>query len=403
MDTFKTDFLIIGGGIMGLTLARELSSRRPDLKIILLEKEERLAAHASGRNSGVIHAGFYYTPDSLKARLTAEGNKLLTEYCVKNGLSINRCGKVVVAKDGKELEMLRELKRRGDSNGVELEMMDEDGLAEIEPNARTYRYALFSPSTSTIDPIEVTGHIAGGLKGKAEVSLGEKFVKRAGENLIETNQRRIEFRHLINTAGLYADKVAHAFGAGRRYALIPFKGLYMEYKDSSIIKRHIYPVPDLRNPFLGVHFTKTVDGRVKIGPTAIPAFWRENYKGLSRFSLSEFFGILSHEARLFLSDSFSFRALAFEEVKKYFGGCMREEASRLVKKIDASGFGPFIRPGIRAQLLDTEARSLVMDFVVEHGQNSTHVLNAVSPAFTCSFSFSRLVVDGIEKNFRLLN
>ncbi|MBI5492619.1 MAG: L-2-hydroxyglutarate oxidase [Deltaproteobacteria bacterium] len=397
MEDHKTDFLIVGGGIMGLTIARELSLRRPGLKISLLEKEERLSSHASGRNSGVIHAGFYYTPDSLKARLTAEGNRLLTEYCVSNGLKINRCGKVVVAKDEAELKMLHELKRRGDANGVELSMIDEKELAEVEPNASTHRRALFSPATSTIDPVEVSGHIAGSLKGKVEFLLNERFVRRGGEDFIETDRRRISFAHLVNTAGLYADKVAHQFNAGKRYALIPFKGLYMEYGDSSIIKRHIYPVPNLRNPFLGVHFTKTVEGKVKIGPTAIPAFWRENYGGLSGFSLSELFDVLSHEARLFLRGSFNFRALAFEEAKKYFGRCMQAQASKLVKSIDTSGFGPFIRPGIRAQLLDVKARSLVMDFVIEHRENSTHLLNAVSPAFTCSFPFSSLVVDEMEK------
>ncbi len=397
MEDHKTDFLIVGGGIMGLTIARELCLRRPGLKVTLLEKEDRISSHASGRNSGVIHAGFYYTPDSLKARLTAEGNRLLTEYCVSNGLKINRCGKVVVAKDEEELKMLHELKRRGDANGVELSMIDEAELSKVEPNARTHGYALFSPATSTIDPVEVAGHIAGSLKGKVEFFLGERFVRRAGDDLVETDRRRIRFAHLVNTAGLYADKVAHQFGAGKRYALIPFKGLYMEYRDSSIIKRHIYPVPDLRNPFLGVHFTKTVEGKVKIGPTAIPAFWRENYGGFSRFSLSELFDVLSHEARLFLSGSFNFRALAVEEAKKYFGKYMQAQASKLVKSIDTSGFGPFIRPGIRAQLLDVKAGSLVMDFVIEHMENSTHILNAVSPAFTCSFPFSSLVVDEMEK------
>ncbi len=396
-----TDILIVGGGIIGLSIAREIYNRHPDLKITLIEKEDTVACHASGRNSGVLHAGFYYTPDSLKSRFTVEGNKLLTDYCLKNNLSINRCGKVVVAKDEKELNSIFELKRRGDTNGVDLELIDEKRLEELEPNARTFDKALYSPTTSVVNPKEVAGHIADTLKEKVNILFNEKFIKRDDTNTVSTNTHKIKFKHLINSAGLYADKIAHRFGIGQKYTLIPFKGLYMEYKDSNLIHKHIYPVPNLKNPFLGVHFTITISGKVKIGPTAIPAFWRENYEGVSNFNLNEFLEVLFHEAKLFFTNAFNFRSLTFEEFKKYYRNYFIQQATHLVKRIDTNKFGNYLTPGIRAQLLDKEEMKLVMDFVVEHGENSTHVLNAVSPAFTSAFSFSKFIVDEVEEKMGL--
>ena len=393
----KTDILIVGGGIIGLSIARELNNRHPDSKITLIEKEATAACHASGRNSGVLHAGFYYTPDSLKSRFTVEGNKLLTDYCLKNNLSINRCGKVVVAKDEKERDGIFELKRRGDENGVVLELIDEKRLEELEPNARTFDKALYSPTTSVVNPEEVIGHIADALKGKVNILFNEKFIKTDDTNTVSTNTQKIKFRHLINSAGLYADKIAHQFGIGQKYTLIPFKGLYMEYKDSNLIHKHIYPVPNLNNPFLGVHFTITIRGKVKIGPTAIPAFWRENYEGISRFNLNEFLEVLWNEAKLFFTNAFNFRSLTFEEFKKYYRNYFIQQATHLVKNIDMNKFGNYLTPGIRSQLLDRKEMKLVMDYVVEQGENSTHVLNAVSPAFTSAFSFSKFIVDEVEK------
>ncbi len=396
----KTDILIVGGGIIGLSIARELYNRHPYLKITLIEKEATLACHASGRNSGVLHAGFYYTPDSLKSRFTVEGNKLLTDYCLKNNLSINRCGKVVVARDEQETEGILELKRRGDTNGVDLELIDEKRLEALEPNARTFDKALYSPTTSVVNPTEIVEHLADSLRGKVNILLNEKFIKREDASTISTGTQKIQFKYLINSAGLYADKIAHQFGIGQKYTLIPFKGLYMEYKDSGLIRKHIYPVPNLKNPFLGVHFTITISGKVKIGPTAIPAFWRENYEGVSNFNLNEFLEVLFHEAKLFFTNAFNFRSLTFEEFKKYYRNYFIQQATHLVKRIDINKFGNYLTPGIRAQLLDTKEMKLVMDFVVEHGENSTHVLNAVSPAFTSALSFSKFIVDEIENAVR---
>jgi L-2-hydroxyglutarate oxidase LhgO len=387
----QTDVVVIGGGIMGLSIARELAARYPGVGLAVLEKEAEVAAHASGRNSGVLHAGFYYTADSLKARFTRTGNRALTDYCLENGLPINRCGKVVVASAEQEVEGILELKRRGDRNGVELALVDERELAEIEPNARTVEKALFSPTTSTVDPQRVCAHLAARFPGNVQVLFGRRFVGRTGDG-VRTDRERIGCRYVVNAAGLYADRVAQEFGAGAGYTMIPFKGIYLRYRDDGLLQRHVYPVPNLRNPFLGVHFTKTVDGHVKIGPTAIPAFWRENYDYRHRFDAREFAEIAALESFLFLTDRFHFRRLAFEEMRKYRRGFFIREARKLVNRMDPGGFGEYTRPGIRAQLLDLKTHELVMDFRVEHAERSTHVLNAVSPAFTCAFSFAAHLV-----------
>ena len=388
----QTDFLIVGGGIIGLSIARELIRRYPGSAILVLEKEKEVAFHASGRNSGVLHAGFYYSADSLKARLTRTGNKALREYCLENGLPINCCGKVVVASSEAEIEGIDELKRRGERNGVDLRLVDEEELTDIEPNARTVGKALFSPTTSTVNPKQICRHIAANFPPNVRILFETRFLGLDRKDAV-THEEKIRFRHLFNAAGLHADRVARYFGVGQDYTMIPFKGIYLQYRDDGLLQRPIYPVPSLLNPFLGVHFTKTVDGHVKIGPTAIPAFWRENYGLLSRFDAREFGEIVSKEARLFLLDRFNFRRLALGEARKYLRGFFIRQASKLVKRLDARRFGDYTQPGIRAQLLNNRTDELVMDFIIEHTQDSTHVLNAVSPAFTSAFSFASHIVD----------
>jgi L-2-hydroxyglutarate oxidase LhgO len=395
----QTDFLIVGGGIIGLSIGRELVRRFPGSRLVILEKENEIAFHASGRNSGVLHAGFYYSADSLKARFTLTGNRALTDYCLENGLAINRCGKVVVALNDSEIEGIYELKRRGDRNGVDVRLIDEKELNVIEPNARTLGQALFSPTTSTVNPKQVCRHIASKFPKNVQILFERRFMGRE-KNRVITPQEKIQYRYLFNAAGLYADKVARHFNAGRNFTMIPFKGVYLRYRDDDLLRRHVYPVPNLLNPFLGVHFTKTVDGHVKIGPTAIPAFWRENYDFAGRFSLREFGEILSRDARLFLLNRFNFRRLAFEEMRKYQRGFFIAESRKLLKRLDPARFGDYTPPGIRAQLLNLGTDELVMDFLIEHAEDSTHVLNAVSPAFTSAFSFAAHIVEEAAANMK---
>jgi len=392
----QTDILIIGAGIMGMALANILLTRRPSRSVVLIDKEGDVARHGSGRNSGVLHAGCYYTADSLKARFTSEGNRAMRLFCQEHHLPVNECGKVVVATREEELEPLFELERRGRRNGVEVALIDEKELAEIEPNARTVQQALYSPTTASVDPVQVCRCLRDLLRKQGAIfHFGQAYRCRKGDNAIETSGGLvIEFGQMINAAGLYADRIAGDFQQGRRYRILPFKGIYLKHAgDKMPVRTNVYPVPDLRNPFLGVHFTLTADGRVKIGPTAIPALWRENYQGLEGFNLDEFLEIVGQEARLFWDNAFDFRALALAEMRKMRRSHLIASAARLVRRLDPEQFRHWTTPGIRAQLLDVEKMRLVQDFVVEADHESVHVLNAVSPAFTCAFPFAAWMVE----------
>jgi len=389
------DFLIIGGGIIGLNIAKNLKERDSTYKIVLIDKEPELAMHSSGRNSGVLHAGFYYSADSLKAKFTRDGNRAMHEFCEKRGLHINKCAKVVIATDEEELEGLKELKKRGDINGVELSWIDEDELHTKYPNIKTYKKALFSPTTSTVDPKELTLEFGKVIEEMGVTILtNTAYKKRISDSKVLTSQGSIECKKVINCAGLYADKIAQEYGFAKNYVIIPFKGIYLKDKNNlSHLETNVYPVPNLANPFLGVHYTLTVKNEAKIGPTAIPAFWRENYKGFDNFKLDEMIQILFYEAKLFLTNAFGFRTLAYTEVKKYIKSHLIGLAKNLTKNMDHKGYDSWSTPGIRAQLLDTKTLELVQDFVVEADDNSIHVLNAVSPAFTSSIPFANWVVE----------
>lgn len=393
---YNYDYLVIGAGIIGLAIARDLRNRFPEAEIAILEKEPDVAYHSSGRNSGVLHAGFYYTADSLKARFTRDGNHQMREYCYANGLHINETKKVVVAKDESELPALFELEKRGNTNGVEVKIIDEKELAEIDPNVKTFRHALWSPTTATVDPVEVNQAVRDELKKKnVRFFFNEGYASRVDGNMVNSAKGNVfTATKLVNAAGLYADKVARDFGYSKKYTIIPFKGIYLKYTgQTNTVRTNVYPVPNLKNPFLGVHYTVTVDGHVKIGPTSMPAFWRENYNGFGGFKIGEMAGILTKEAGLFLKNSFGFRSLAIDEVKKYSRKYFTSLAASMVHDIDVKGFTDWGKPGIRAQLLDRTTSELVMDFIIEGDNDSIHVLNAVSPAFTCASPFAKHVVD----------
>jgi L-2-hydroxyglutarate oxidase LhgO len=390
----NTDFLIIGGGVIGLTVARSLKTNYPDASITLIEKESDVAYHASGRNSGVLHAGFYYTADSLKARFCRNGNIAMHAYCDEHNLKVNRCQKLVIASDEKEIEGLRELKRRGDVNGVPVELIDEQQATEIEPNVRTLQYALLSPTTSSVDPVEICQHMRNGLIADGvKILPRHPYKKRLAGNRVLAGDTIFEAGTIINCAGLYAVSIAKDFGFAPDYTIMPFKGVYLKYTgEGKPLRTLLYCVPDMRKPFLGVHFAITVDGLVKIGPTAIPAFWRENYQGIKGFNFKEMADIVRWQAILFARNSFGFRTFAIEEMRKYSKNYLVSHAFKMVKHLDAHKFNQWSKPGIRAQLLNTKTLSLEQDFVVEGDARSIHVLNAVSPAFTSSIPFSEWVV-----------
>jgi L-2-hydroxyglutarate oxidase LhgO len=390
------DVAVIGGGIVGLALADAWLAAHPGSQVLVLDKEERLAEHASGRNSGVLHAGFYYAPDSLKAQLTRRGNQMLRAFCEERGVPVREVGKVVVTTSPEQVPQLDELYARGQANGVPLEMVDEAGLRQLEPLARTYERALWSPSTAVADPVAVVEALAARVRERGgEVRLGTPVVE-AGPGWIRTPYQRIEVGHTINAAGLYADRVARWFGVGEDYAMLPFKGLYW-YSNwpAGRLQRHVYPVPDPRNPFLGVHLTVTVSGRAKVGPTAIPSLWREDYRGVRGIRPSEMASIAKLYPRFLRSPHHDVPGLVRTELPKYSRRYLVAQASALVPSVSAQDFRERGRVGVRAQLLHVPSGRLEMDFVVRPGERSTHVLNAVSPAWTSSLAMAEWIVERI--------
>ena len=392
----SSDFLIIGGGVLGLTLALELKRRHQDCSIHLIEKENTFGSHASGRNSGVLHAGIYYPKDSLKSRFTREGNIELHQFCADHDIPIRRCGKLIVTKNEEELSTLDLLHERANANNVPVESLDEDEVKKLEPMAQTCGRALFSPTTSSANPKDVMTALTKQAQG-AGIGLyaNTAFRKLANQNII-TTQGEFQAGYVINAAGLYADTIAKSFGFAQTSKILPFKGLYL-YAKQPMVHTHIYPVPDLNYPFLGVHFTVNAQGDTKIGPTAIPALWREQYRGLDNFKFNEALDIGFRSASLFMSSNFDFKRLAITELRKYSKKHLVKQAQALVPTCQFQDFAQWGPAGIRAQLVASDSGKLQMDFLFEGDKRSFHILNAVSPGWTCSLPFSRFLCDEIDK------
>jgi len=392
------EYLVIGAGIVGLAIARELSMLDPQARVVVVDKENRVGMHGSGRNSGVLHAGFYYAPDSLKASLTRDGNVLLREFLAQHNVAVRECGKVVVASNENQLSSLGELARRGIANGVELYAIDEKELRDLEPRARTFDRALWSPTTAVADPAEVIAALLADVRIRGiDVRLGE-HVTEITQSSVTTNATKFSPGHTVNCAGLYADRIATLAGLEHPYVMLPFKGLYWHANlPAGFLTRHVYPVPDPKNPFLGVHATVTVAGEMKIGPTAIPALSRENYEKLVGVNPRDLGEVARYLPQFLSSPHHDAKELVRSEVPKYLKNKLVEQAALLIPELTPSMFDQRLKPGIRAQLFDTSSKRLEMDFVVRNQENCTHVLNAVSPAWTSSLSFAKHVVASIHR------
>ncbi len=385
--------VICGAGIVGLSIARELVKRGAE-DVVILEKEKKLGLHASGRNSGVLHAGIYYSPDSLKARFCLKGNLMMKEYCREKGIPVYETGKVIVTRREEEISTLHELYQRAKKNGAEVRLINSQELQKIEPYARTVEKALFSPLTAVVDSRKVLSSLEKELTdtGKVRIIKGTEVVGVKGTRTLITTGGEFTFETFINSAGAYADKIAHFFDVGKNYTIIPFKGTYKKLRKekSHLVRGNIYPVPDIRNPFLGVHFTKTYNGEVYIGPTAIPAFGRENY-GIIRGIDREGPSILLKNLILFFTNK-RFRKVAMTEPAKYIKGRFYKDVAPMIKDLKPEDIIPSQKVGIRPQLVDWETKELVMDFLVLKDSNSLHILNAISPAFTSAFAFADFIV-----------
>lgn len=392
------DVAVIGAGVIGLAVARSLALAQPQLKIVVIDKERHAASHASTRNSGVLHAGFYYSPDSLKAKLTARGNEMLRAFCHDTSVPITDCGKVVLARGTDEEAALIELHRRGVANGVNVELIDKNELARLEPLAYPAEIALWSPNTGVADPKLVATALVSDLQRLGvEIRLSAEVINvDLDGNLQIKGSDLIATREVVNCAGLFADRLAHRFGVGLEYEVLPFRGLYV-YGDwpAGRLQRHVYPVPDSRNPFLGVHATVTADGGIKIGPTAIPGLWREHYRGFSGVSLRDFADVTKMLPRFFAHDPKMTSRLLASEAPKVLKSSIVRAAQRLVPSVSSRSFRKWGAAGVRAQLVYRRSGKLAMDFIVEQTPNSTHVLNAVSPAWTSSLAVGEYVAQKI--------
>jgi (S)-2-hydroxyglutarate dehydrogenase len=369
------DIAVVGAGILGLATARELKLRRPDAAIVVLEREREIARHQTGHNSGVIHAGIYYAPGSLKARLCVEGARDLYAYCQEHGVPFEKRGKLIIARNEAELPRLDELERRGRANEVPgLRRVDADGLREIEPHARGVA-ALHSPETGVVDFARVARAYADDFRaagGEIELGHGATVAAVLGRS-----------RFAVFCAGHAADELAVAAGADPDPRIVPFRGAYLKLRPekSHLVNGLIYPVPDPELPFLGVHMSRHIDGNVSLGPSALlaPAHLRRSLGWPGTWRM----------ARRWWRTGV--REIAHAASSRRFA----REAAEYVPALEPGDFSPWYA-GVRAQALSRDGR-LVDDFVISETERALHVRNAPSPAATASPALARLIADRVER------
>jgi len=403
-EELESDVLIIGAGIVGLAIAYQLLERGISNNIVIIEKEKEIGMHSSGRNSGVLHAGIYYKPGSLKAKVCISGAKRLKSWITKRKLPISNCGKVIVPTKKKLDHMIDVLYERGLENGADVSIINKSQLKETISIARSASgRAIWSPNTSVTKPIAVIQQLEKELK-----SHGVKFIKNSNilnfdidNKIIEVTSgnsiSKISYFHLYNCSGVQADKIAKLFNVGDNYFILPFKGLYWKTRKLSKIKlsTNLYPVPDLSVPFLGIHFTPNTDKEpeVNIGPTATPAFGRENYKGLKGIEPAMAIKNLSILAEQYLFNKNNFRSYVHQQAFLSLSPLLLQEAQLLIPQLKKTDIEISHKIGIRPQLFNNSSKELVDDFICIQSNSSTHILNAISPAFTASFSLADLIID----------
>ena len=398
------DIAIIGGGIVGLATARALLERYPALQLALCEKEAELGTHQTGHNSGVIHSGIYYKPGSFKARLCVEGVRLMTDFCDKNSIKYDRCGKVIVATAEDELPRLRNLYERGVANGVPgVAMIDAARVREIEPHVSAVA-GIHSPNTAIVDYGEVTAALGRELTARG-VAIEYNFPVsaitrvRGGGVAVSTQHHTITARRIVNCAGLYSDVIARLAGAPTEVQIIPFRGEYyfLRPERESLVKGLIYPVPDPEFPFLGVHFTRTIHGEVEAGPNAVLAFAREGYRWTS-FKPVEFAGTLRYAGFWTMARKY-WKVGAWEVHRSLSKKKFVESLRRLVPDLKPEDIKPG-GSGVRAQAVRPDG-TLLDDFSIVSSADAIHVLNAPSPGATASLAIGRHIAGLAGETFGL--
>ena len=392
----KADCVVVGGGIVGLSVGLSLLKKQPGLRLILLEKESELARHQSGRNSGVIHSGIYYRPGSLKARLAREGNHSMAAFCRDHGIACEICGKIIVAANEKELPLLDNLYRRGVENGINVRQLAKEEVREVEPHVRCRR-GILVPSTGIVSfrsvclkYAELLQEEGGTIQACAEVrGIG----RQDGAQRIKTTIGEIETKFIINCAGLYSDRIARQAGVRVEAKIVPFRGEYYELvpEKRDLVQALIYPVPDPAFPFLGVHFTRMIDGGVHAGPNAVLAFHREGYRK-SDVAAGDLLETLTY--RGFWNAA---RQHGKEGLKEIWRSLSKRAFVKSLQQLIPSVTEDDLveaPAGVRAQAMRRDG-ALVDDFLILQDADSIHVCNAPSPAATASLEIGRAVADRV--------
>lgn len=394
----KYDFIIIGSGIVGLTLAFKLKKKNSNSKILILDKEKDSIQHGSGRNSGVIHSGIYYNPGSLRATLGIKGGIELKEYIKSKKLWIDECGKLLIPTSENSFHNTENLFQRGIDNGVVVKKLNGQEIKNLEPNINTkFNIGLLIPFTSVADPKEVSKSLLFDLQQMGvDIFYNEQVTKIEEEGkIIFTTVKKYSCEHSFNCSGLQSDVIAKSAGLEFRYSFLPFKGKYWKITDPNFkLKYLVYPIPDLQYPFLGLHSSHKRDGTFYIGPSSTPVFGREHYHWNDKLKFTEAVSLALSFAFKILKNENKLRSLAIQEAKLLTKHGFINEMKKLINNISSANIKPSLEKiGIRSQIFDPLSKTLVNDFVIINQKHSTHVLNAISPAWTASFAFADHLID----------
>jgi L-2-hydroxyglutarate oxidase len=392
------EIAIVGGGILGLAISYELSISNSNYKISLFEKESTIGKHQSGNNSGVLHCGLYYQPGSLKARLAVEGIREMSSFCKENKISHENCGKIVVASNDRESVFLDNLAQRGQQNGlIGLKFLNQQELKNREPNVLSKK-TLLVPEEGIVDYKEVMSVMSDYMKNKGgKIYLNSEIKKcvetKDGKILLETEMTKKEFDLVINCTGLNADRnYKNLTNKKSPIKIVPFRGEYLQLSEryKNIVNHLIYPVPDPQYPFLGIHFTRMINGTREVGPNAVLAFKREGYRN-SDFSLKDTLDTLSYKGFInFMFKNFSFALGEF--ASSFSTKSFVSKAKKLIPDIEEYMFENVGTAGVRAQALDSSG-DLIMDFRIVRHNNQIHILNAPSPGATASLSIAKYIIE----------
>ncbi|MEI3606632.1 L-2-hydroxyglutarate oxidase [Pseudogracilibacillus sp. SE30717A] len=393
-----TDYIIIGGGIVGLSVGKALLELEPNASITILEKENDLASHQTGNNSGVIHSGIYYTPGSYKAKFAKAGSDSMKQFCSEYGLQHDICGKLIVATNENELPNLKKLYERGLKNGLNVQLLNKDEVLQKEPHVNAIK-GIYVPAAGIVDYKEVSFKIAELITSQGGIIHTDSEVKaiseKSDEVVVETSHRTYKGKFLINCAGLQSDRIAKLAGYKIDMKIFPFRGEYFYLNEDKryLVNNLIYPVPNPDFPFLGVHFTRMINGNVDVGPNAVPGFKREAYKKTS-FDMKDFFEIVTYPG--FWKMGLEYYKEGMEEIVRSFSKKLFvKNARQLIPEINEEDL--ISAPaGVRAQALKKDG-SLMDDFFMVRGKNSVHVCNAPSPAATASLEIGKEIVNKIEE------